>query len=51
MLKECGKEVTQEYIFSEITKVYELQGVSIAPVHFEIIIRQMFSKMLIVDPG
>ena len=51
MLKQCGKEITQEYIFSEITKVYELQGVSIAPVHFEIIIRQMFSKMLIVDPG
>ena len=51
MLKYCGKEKTQEYIFSEITKVYELQGVSIAPVHFEIIIRQMFSKMLITDPG
>ena len=26
MLKYNGKEVTQEYIFSEITKVYELQG-------------------------
>lgn len=51
MLKYCGKEATQEYIFSEIGKVYELQGVSIAPVHFEIIIRQMFSKMLITDPG
>lgn len=51
MLKQCGKEATQAYIFSEITKVYELQGVSIAPVHFEIIIRQMFSKMLITDPG
>ena len=51
MLKYCGKEITQEYIFTEITKVYELQGVSIAPVHFEIIIRQMFSKMLITEPG
>ena len=51
MLKNCGKEITQEYIFSEITKVYELQGVSIAPVHFEIIIRQMFSRMRIVEPG
>ena len=51
MLTYNGKEKTQEYIFSEITKVYELQGVSIAPVHFEIIIRQMFSKVLITDPG
>ena len=51
MLQYCGKEAVQEYIFNEITKVYELQGVSIAPVHFEIIIRQMFSKMRITDPG
>ena len=51
MLKYCGKEKTQEYIFREISKVYELQSVSIAPVHFEIIIRQMFSRMVIVDPG
>ena len=51
ILKYSGKETTQEYIFSEITKVYELQGVSIAPVHFEIIIRQMFSRMRITDPG
>ena len=51
MLQYCGKEVTQEYIFSEVTKIYELQGVNIAPVHFEIIIRQMFSRLLITDPG
>ena len=51
MLKYCGKEETQEYIFGEISKVYELQGVSIAPVHFEIIIRQMFSRLVITDPG
>ena len=51
MLKHCDKEITQEYIFTEITKVYELQGVSIAPVHFEIIIRQMFSKMPLPNRG
>ena len=50
-LKFSGVENTQEYIFSEISKVYELQGVSIAPVHFEIIIRQMFSRLKIVDIG
>ena len=51
LLMYQGKKATQEYIFSEISKVYELQGVSIASVHFEIIIRQMFSRLLIVDPG
>ena len=51
LLEHRGKEKTQEYIFREISKVYELQSVSIAPVHFEIIIRQMFSRLLITDPG
>ena len=51
LLQYGGKEKTQEYIFSEIAKIYELQGVSIAPVHFEIIIRQMFSRVMIIDPG
>ena len=51
LLKYCGKERTQEYIFGEISKVYEMQGVSIAPVHFEIIIRQMFSRLVVSDPG
>ena len=51
MLKYCGRDKTQEYIFSEVTKIYELQGVGIAPVHFEIIIRQMFSRLLITDSG
>ena len=51
MLEYKGKEDTQEYIFNEISKVYELQGVSISSVHFEIIIRQMFSRQVIKNPG
>ncbi len=51
LLKYAGKEATREYIFREITKVYELQNISIASVHFEIMIRQMFSKLSITDPG
>ena len=51
LLTYAGREVTQEYIFNEINEVYELQGINIAPAHFEIIIRQMFSQLLVVDPG
>ena len=51
LLDYAGKNATQEYIFSEVNKVYALQGINIAPVHFEIIIRQMFSRMRITDPG
>ena len=50
-LEYAKKEATQEYIFKEVNKVYELQGVNLAPVHFEIIIRQMFSRLVVEDIG
>ncbi len=46
-----GKEITQKYIFDEVTKMYELQGLELIPVHLEIIIRQMFSRREIIDSG
>jgi len=47
----AGKEKTQEYIISQINKIYELQGESVSRKHIEIIIRQMFSRVKIVSPG
>ena len=41
----------QEYIVNEVQEVYRLQGVKINDKHFEIIVRQMMRKVLIVDPG
>jgi DNA-directed RNA polymerase subunit beta' len=46
-----GREVAEDYIIREITKVYELQGASIARKHLEIIVRQMFSRRKIKDAG
>lgn len=46
-----GKEATQDYIINEINKVYELQGASISRKHIEVIIKQMFSRKKVVDPG
>jgi DNA-directed RNA polymerase subunit beta' len=46
-----GKDMAQEYIIHEISKVYEVQGASISPKHCEIIIRQMFSRVRITDSG
>ena len=51
LLEYSKKEKTQEYIYDEVSRVYELQGVHIASVHLEIIIRQMFSRHEITDPG
>lgn len=46
-----GKERAQEYIINEITRIYELQGVSTARKHLEIIVKQMFSRVSIVSAG
>jgi hypothetical protein len=43
LFKYAGKEATQEYIITEIVKIYELQGANISTKHLEVIVRQMFS--------
>ncbi|OGG76878.1 DNA-directed RNA polymerase subunit beta' [Candidatus Kaiserbacteria bacterium RIFCSPLOWO2_01_FULL_54_24] len=47
----AGKEPAQEYIIHEITRIYELQGVSTARKHLEIIVKQMFSRVSIMNVG
>jgi DNA-directed RNA polymerase subunit beta' len=51
LFKYAGKERTQEYIINEINKVYELQGATISRKHIEVIIKQMFSRKRVKDPG
>ncbi len=46
-----GKPKTEDYIMSEVSKIYALQGANIAKKHIEVIIRQMFSRMRIVGAG
>ncbi|MGB0915816.1 MAG: DNA-directed RNA polymerase subunit beta', partial [Crocinitomicaceae bacterium] len=46
-----GPTKVQEYIVNEIQEVYRLQGVKINDKHFEVIVRQMMLKALIVDSG
>ncbi len=51
LFKFAGRETTQNYIIDEISKIYELQGASVARKHIEIIIKQMFSRVQVKDPG
>jgi len=51
ILKISGKEACQDYILQEIKKVYNLAGEKINDKHLEVIIRQMFSRVRIIDPG
>ena len=46
-----NEEKVQDYILAELEKVYNLQGISLSPKHFEILISQMFSRVSIVDSG
>lgn len=47
----AGKDRAQEYIIAEITRIYELQGVSTARKHLEIIVKQMFSRISVTHSG
>jgi len=51
LFKYGTKEITQEYIISEINKIYELQGVTIARKHIELIVKQMMSRVKITTSG
>jgi len=46
-----GREETQRYIVREIQRIYVSQGATIHDKHIEVIIRQMFSRVRIKDPG
>ncbi|GMU74154.1 MAG: DNA-directed RNA polymerase subunit beta' [Candidatus Campbellbacteria bacterium] len=51
LFKHAGRERTQEYVIDEISKIYELQGASVSRKHIEVIIKQMFSRVQVKDPG
>ena len=47
----AGRERVQNYILGEVSKVYALQGAAINAKHIEVMIRQMFSRVRIKEPG
>ncbi len=46
-----GAEKAKDYVISEVGKIYELQGETVARKHIEIIVKQMFSRRKVVDSG
>ena len=51
IFKYASKERAQDYIISEVKKLYELQGESVSRKHIEVIVRQMFSRFKVRDAG
>jgi DNA-directed RNA polymerase subunit beta' len=51
ILEILGPNAVQDYLLSEIQKVYRLQGVTINDKHIETILSRMLCKVRITDPG
>ena len=51
LFKYAGRESAEEYIVSEVLKVYELQGAGISRKHIEVIIKQMCGRVKVKKVG
>jgi DNA-directed RNA polymerase subunit beta' len=51
VFKNDGIKAAQEYIRTEVQKIYVSQGVNVHDKHIEVIIRQMFSRVKVKDEG
>ena len=51
LFEYAGREAVTEYIIAETSKIYELQGVMISRKHVEVIVKQMLSRVKVVEAG
>lgn len=51
LMRLKGVEATQRYIVNQILRIYAAQGENVSSKHLEIVVRQMFSRVTIEDPG
>ena len=47
----AGQEAVQRYVIKEVQSIYTMAGENISDKHIEMIVRQMFSRLLIKDAG
>lgn len=51
LMRLKGIQETQRYMINEVLRIYAAQGQNIADKHLEVIVRQMFSRVQIEEPG
>jgi len=51
LYKTAGQEAIQRYITREVQQIYTFAGEAINDKHIEMIIRQMFSRLNVIEPG
>jgi len=51
LFEYAGRAMVQEYIITEASKIYELQGAPVSRKHLEVVVKQMFSRVKITEAG
>jgi len=51
LMRLKGVEATERYVINEILRIYAAQGERVDAKHLEVIVRQMFSRVQIEEPG
>ncbi|UQS84014.1 DNA-directed RNA polymerase subunit beta' [Bombilactobacillus thymidiniphilus] len=51
LIKVTDVQTTENYLLSEVQKVYRMQGVDISDKHIEVMVRKMLRKIRVLDPG
>lgn len=51
LMRLKGVEATQRYVINEILRIYAAQGERVDAKHLEVIVRQMFSRVQVEEPG
>lgn len=51
ILEYKGVEAAQRYIINQVLALYASQGIDINAKHLELVVRQMFSRVRVEDPG
>jgi len=51
LFEYAGRAAVQEYIITEASKIYEMQGAPVSRKHLEVVVKQMFSRVKITEAG
>ena len=51
LMRLKGVQATQRYIINEVLRIYAAQGERVDAKHLEVIVRQMFSRVQVEEPG
>jgi DNA-directed RNA polymerase subunit beta' len=51
LMQVAGTLTSEQYIVNEIKSIYSSQGQTVNSKHIELVVRQMFSRVRILDKG